>query len=135
MKSFTIVNIQGKILSTGVCQAETFNDQVSGTDRIFEGLYPDDKYYWDNEFIEFPPKPEGIGYEFNYETKQWELDKQIIIDRNRTRRNSLLQASDWTQNNDSPLTTEKKQEWAVYRQKLRDMTEQDFIDGNFPKPI
>ena len=28
---------------------------------------------------------------------------------------------DWTQGNDSPLTDEKKAEWATYRQELRDI--------------
>lgn len=39
----------------------------------------------------------------------------------RTIRNGLLEESDWTQVNDSPLTTEKKAEWATYRQALRDV--------------
>lgn len=43
----------------------------------------------------------------------------------RTRRNSLLAGSDWTQLPDSPLTDEQKQAWAVYRQALRDVTEND----------
>jgi len=33
----------------------------------------------------------------------------------------LLTQSDWTQANDSPLSSAKKTEWGVYRQKLRDM--------------
>jgi len=32
----------------------------------------------------------------------------------------LLQKSDWTQLPDSPLSSEKKAEWATYRQELRD---------------
>ena len=37
--------------------------------------------------------------------------------------------SDWTQANDSPLTDEKKAEWRVYRQALRDIT------GNLPADL
>ena len=37
-------------------------------------------------------------------------------------RNRKLKNSDWTQANDSPLSDEKKKEWATYRQKLRDLT-------------
>jgi hypothetical protein len=37
----------------------------------------------------------------------------------REQRNALLAASDWTQANDSPLTAEKKVEWATYRTSLR----------------
>jgi len=36
-------------------------------------------------------------------------------------RDLLLAECDWTQNSDSPLTTEKKAEWATYRQALRDV--------------
>lgn len=40
----------------------------------------------------------------------------------RARRNGLLASSDWTQLSDAPVTAEKKQEWAEYRQLLRDIT-------------
>jgi hypothetical protein len=36
-------------------------------------------------------------------------------------RSELLAQSDWTQSPDSPLTDEKKTEWKVYRQALRDI--------------
>ena len=37
------------------------------------------------------------------------------------KRNGKLRACDWTQIPDSPLTEEKKAEWATYRQALRDI--------------
>lgn len=39
----------------------------------------------------------------------------------RSRRNALLNTSDWTQMPDSPLSDEKKNEWKIYRQHLRDL--------------
>tara|TARA_R100000900_G_scaffold18716_1_gene15531 strand:- start:96 stop:389 length:294 start_codon:yes stop_codon:yes gene_type:complete len=39
----------------------------------------------------------------------------------REQRNALLTASDWTQANDSPLTTEVKTSWATYRTALRNL--------------
>ena len=39
-------------------------------------------------------------------------------------RNNKLIASDWTQLPDSPLSAEKKAEWAAYRQALRDLPQQ-----------
>ena len=42
----------------------------------------------------------------------------------RTKRNGLLNQSDWTQLPDSPLSTAQKTAWAVYRQALRDITTQ-----------
>ena len=37
-------------------------------------------------------------------------------------RNRKLAKCDWTQASDSPLSDEKKKEWATYRQALRDLT-------------
>ena len=37
-------------------------------------------------------------------------------------RNSKLQMCDWTQGSDSPLSSDKKPEWANYRTSLRDIT-------------
>lgn len=39
----------------------------------------------------------------------------------REKRNRKLEASDWTQFADSPLSDSKKAEWATYRQALRDL--------------
>ena len=41
----------------------------------------------------------------------------------RLQRNALLADCDWTQLSDSPLSVEKKSEWAIYRQLLRDFPE------------
>ena len=42
----------------------------------------------------------------------------------RAERDGLLSRSDWTQMPDSPLSTAQKTAWAVYRQRLRDITTQ-----------
>jgi hypothetical protein len=47
---------------------------------------------------------------------------QLIDKFIRSRRGYLLAHSDWTQTVDSPLSAEKKQQWADYRQALRDLT-------------
>ena len=39
----------------------------------------------------------------------------------RSDRDKMLSSSDWTQTLDSPFTDAKRQEWAVYRQALRDL--------------
>ena len=41
----------------------------------------------------------------------------------RTERTRLLSESDWTQGADSPLTTQQKSDWAVYRTSLRTLPE------------
>lgn len=58
-----------------------------------------------------------------------EEEQQSIIDNAwitiRFTRNNKLNECDWTQLSDSPLTTEEKEEWKVYRQALRDITKYD----------
>ena len=51
------------------------------------------------------------------DAEQDALDIQSL----RLQRDELLASSDWTQFNDSPLDNTKKQEWATYRQALRDL--------------
>ena len=57
----------------------------------------------------------------------------------RSKRDTLLVASDWTQFIDSPLTDEKKKDWQTYRQALRDMPDKGCTDLDNPiwpiKPV
>ena len=48
-----------------------------------------------------------------------------VAEANRTNRNKLLDDSDWTQMNDSPLSNEVKTAWATYRQELRGISDLD----------
>ena len=54
----------------------------------------------------------------------------------RGERDRLLEESDWTQLTDNALTDAKRQEWAVYRQQLRDLpaNTSDFENVTYPTP-
>ena len=67
----------------------------------------------DGEYIELTA--EEIQ-ELNDRAAAADLDFTMV----RMERNSKLSQSDWTQTSDSPLTDEKKAEWATHRQALRD---------------
>ena len=56
-------------------------------------------------------------------------------DRLRAKRNVLLASSDWTQSPDSPLTDEVIDDWAIYREELRDLpdTTDDPADPTWPE--
>lgn len=81
----------------------------------------------------------GIGWTYDGSSftnpnalTQSELD-EIKSASNRSKRNDLLAASDWTQANDSPLANDKKIEWATYRTALRDLpSSSDWPDVTFP---
>lgn len=61
-------------------------------------------------------------------------DAAMLEISNRETRNELLAASDWTQANDSPLTTAKKTKWKTYRQALRDLpSSSDWPNVTFPE--
>ncbi len=49
----------------------------------------------------------------------------IAAEINRSERDTLLNDSDWTQMNDSPLSNELKTAWATFRQELRGLTDVD----------
>jgi hypothetical protein len=52
----------------------------------------------------------------------------------RSYRDGLLSNCDWTQAVDSPLSGEKKADWATYRQELRDITSiEDLIGVHDPR--
>ena len=54
----------------------------------------------------------------------------------RAGRDKMLIESDWTQLSNSPLTDAKKQQWAIYRQQLRDLPSitTDFNNPPWPTP-
>lgn len=70
---------------------------------------------------------EVIQYEEIREKTQEELNSEIQSgwEMVRNDRNQLLYECDWTQLSDSPLTSEQKTEWSLYRQALRDVTTQE----------
>lgn len=93
--------------------------------------------YYDAEldkFVRRPPMP-GEHYIFDGATKQWVLDEAALILSIMNRRTLELYQSDWTQGGDSPLTAEKKAEWATYRQALRDITAQPGYPTDVQWPV
>ena len=74
---------------------------------------------YDNEYQEIVQNI--VVNESNVEVTYQVIQKSNVLDIIRQKRNILLTESDWTQFNDSPLSLEKKQEWAGYRQQLRDL--------------
>jgi len=79
---------------------------------------------------ELPPSSPNPNYSYNVNTKQWEdarTDKQkydqqatIVL----SQRSTLLYQSDWTQIPGNPLIQPVQQQWATYRQALRDIPTQ-----------
>ena len=119
MKSFIIYNVDGIIIRTGSCVDSDFDIQAGDGEFVMEGI-ADDLCHMilDGQIVD---KPEIIVSD--YEIK---AEVAALL---RSKRNSLLSKSDWTQFPDSPLSDIKKTKWATYRQALRDIPE------NYPEAI
>lgn len=124
--NYTIINTSnGEILKTITCP----EDQISGqydalTQSCLEGTYSDENYYYGSgTFIAKPVKPEGF-FQFNNTTKLWAPDSIAATISVTSQRRELLISSDWTQLPNSPLTIEQQEQWASYRQELRDISKQ-----------
>ena len=135
MKYFTVYNNVGQILQSGYCLDEDF-DLQKGEDQFILELQtnPATQYIKDGQAVDIPPKPDYASH-FDHASGQWIGDsanqEAIIV----ARRNALLYKSDWTQLPNGPLTSEAQQQWAVYRQQLRDMTSQSGYPFNVVWPI
>lgn len=75
-----------------------------------------------------PDKP-GDEYVWGSAVKAWHKDPVLSAALVRRTRTALLQKSDWTQLPDVP--SETKDQWAKYRQLLRDITDQ----AGFPESV
>jgi len=75
------------------------------------------------------------NYSFSWVSKFTQSEQYAIQEASvKSTRDTLLYESDWTQIPNNPLTTEKQQEWAVYRQQLRDITSQSGYPFNVVWP-
>lgn len=102
MNIFTIYNLEtGEIEHSTTTVAEINQVGLLETQGIIEGDYQPNEYkIIDGEAV---------------------IRTDNVLEILRNKRNELLNQSDWTQVNDSPLSDSKKEEWATYRQALRDL--------------
>lgn len=85
--------------------------------------------YWKE--LKIPNIPVTVGQSGNITVSAPTVDIPDPSELPIMHRNQLLLHSDWTQLPDVPLPVEKKTEWAVYRQLLRDIT----LQPDFPTNI
>lgn len=96
-------------------------------DAGFTGPYTEPTYDFKTEVLDW----NGEDYFIRpHNTQELEQQWNII----RTRRNQLLKDSDWTQVSDYSMNIENQEEWASYRQELRDLpkTQTNPFDIEFP---
>lgn len=108
MKNYIVHNADGDILRSGCCNEADFDLQAGNNEFVIEGIADDDnKKIVDGQIVDKVKTDSELQQE-----ALRELRKQ---------RNAMLQASDWTQIPDAPLTTAQKKSYKTYRQALRDL--------------
>ena len=65
----------------------------------------------------------------------WAENPEVVKNNIRRQRNHLLAESDWTQLIDSPLDEIARDAWSVYRQDLRDLTDNIDVNGEVEFPV
>ena len=66
------------------------------------------------------------------EIRRYAAAADLDFSRVRMERNSMLRDTDWTQIADATLGAHTAEEWATYRQELRDLPSKWFQQGVFP---
>jgi len=121
---YAVIGSDGIIAKVGECSAQDFALQAGEGQtvrEISEEISDSTHRLVGDAFVEFEPEAENAATSI------------------RRHRAHLLKSSDWTQMPDSPLSDEKKGEWATYRQALRELP-QTFADAasledvTFPEP-
>jgi hypothetical protein len=105
-----------------------------GYRKVLISDIPDDGYvYVSRGFIEI----DGVlcTNVFKIAEEQAKADLEDFSKRMKIKRNNLLAESDWTQIVDVPLSVEVKQQWAEYRQALRDLTAQEKFPWKISWPV
>ena len=78
-------------------------------------------HYWDgSSWQDRDPRPNAYSY-WSEEESNWVWNHEDIMNEVRHTRTRKLRQSDWTQMSDSPLSEDDKMLWAIYRQDLRDV--------------
>ena len=134
--NFTIYKINtGEIVQSGSCSDADYDLQYIPNGCAIIDLQSDplNQYIENDQVFYKPSKPNDFSI-FDYVSKQWILDNTLAGDEVKLNRNRLLYQSDWTQLPNSPLDAAKKQQWADYRQQLRDITTQSGYPFNVVWP-
>lgn len=91
--------------------------------NVSSPLEASQNYYWDNDTSSWKDRePSPSRYHF-WINKKWSLDQERFEGEVRRIRNNLLTESDWTRMDDNGLDDDTREIWAIYRQELRDITE------------
>jgi hypothetical protein len=124
---YSVLNINGEIIFSQITQDPNY--PIGEGQRLVKDQIPE--YDSLTQYIvRIQPVPANQDY-VEYQIKNIIITDEQLKEYAIFTRNKYLRDSDWTQLSDVPLTTEQVQSWRVYRQALRDITEQ----SEYPRTI
>ncbi len=117
-----------------------FFDNIEEVQEVGEEQEVSTTYKYDQYNMENVPYRDSLSDEIHNNLQDWlekakEQDKEIVADKLKEKRDADLYATDWTQIPNSPLSPEVVQKYALYRQALRDVPQQEGFpyDVEYPK--
>ena len=128
MKKFAFINqTTGEISNIAANALDTFRSDgaVEGDLLVKEIPVETDDWsfmqtnYWRND--QWNTREASPGVDYIWTNYAWAIDTERLWVTIRNTRDIKLGLSDWTQVPDSPLSAEKKTEWATYRAALRNV--------------
>jgi hypothetical protein len=129
MKQFAYVNGNGEVIhvvSPGN-DNDYYDGQIIDDCTVYEISSNEDqvnfirtRYRKNDEWRVRSPKP-GEYYYWDMQNEIWQYSSEALYSLIRQQRDIKLYQCDWTQLTDAPLNENKKQEWTIYRQELRDL--------------
>jgi len=136
MIEFMQVRPNGEIVMQGECPESQLKYQKEPGCRLVLGDGRFDTHFYDwikKETVLLPPKPSDYHW-FDYDKKMWVIRKEEALLLIRSERDKRIAESDWVLLDDVPLSDGKRNEWKIYRQKLRDITKTPNL-GNLQWPV
>jgi len=122
MIQITIYKPTGEISRNVTCPESMVDIQIKNQEQYIVGFFNSDLYYIENSVAVLKPTPPNAFCIFDYNQKIWVPNVDKALFEIKIKRNALLAESDWTQLPDVVLSN--KEQWATYRQQLRDITTQ-----------
>ena len=109
--NYVIYDPSGHIIRCGTCKEEVSQIQNENEFQL--------NVDWPSDIENYTVTNGELTRKSEEDISAYQLSRNL--ENLRAYRDVNLSASDWTQSPDSPLTDAKKQEWATYRQALRDL--------------
>jgi hypothetical protein len=127
---YTVIDNTGNIVFSQITQDPEY--PVEEGQRLVADQIPD----YDSTgktIVRITPVPDGQDY-IEYQIVDIVYDTEEAIANLLRTRNGMLEVCDWTQLPDVPLTPTQVDAWKVYRQALRDVTDQTGYPSNIIWP-